>query len=250
MSDPSMTPPPVAPQPTDDKATFNTRAFSFFSWFSTFITEMLAVIAWISERASFAGSSAQSASQSAGQASASAGQANTSKVAAAQSEANALAYAQTTGTSAGIPPPVAKKWFGADENANPGWYDVPQDATKLPKDGGVATRLGAPFKDLGDAAAGANVTFDAAVATVFRVKALGNLTLSFANVPLNVSFSMELLCVNFGGRTMSWPPGKWVKTDGSQVPAVGNSGVTWQTAGEDRVLAMFDGGSITYKVMR
>lgn len=127
---------------------------------------------------------------------------------------------------------------------------VPQAAALLPKDGGVATRLGDPFKDLGDAAAGANVSIDAAVASVFRVKALGNLSLSFANVPLNVSFSMELLCVNFGGRTISWPPGKWVKTDGSQVPAVGNSGVTWQTAGEDRVMVMFDGGQITYKVMR
>ena len=56
--------------------------------------------------------------------------------------------------------------------------------------------------------------------------------------------------VNFGGKTVAWPAGKWIKPDGSYATAVGNSGVIWQTSGTDRVLVMIDNGSIYYKVMR
>lgn len=125
-----------------------------------------------------------------------------------------------------------------------------QAATSLAKQGGVATNLAHSYLDHGTVAAGGTLVLDANVAAVHRVQAGGALTLTLANVPAGVSGEIELIAVNFGGKTVTWPAGSWVKPDGSHAAAVGNSGVTWQTAGVDRVLVMWDSGSITYKVMR
>ena len=119
------------------------------------------------------------------------------------------------------------------------------------RDGGIADRFGVTYRDLGTIAASGTATIDAALATVHRIQAGGTLNLTFSNLPAgSVSSDIELHCVNFGGKTVTWPAGNWIKSDGSYAAAVGNSGVTWQAAGTDRVLVMIDNGQITYKVMR
>lgn len=251
MSDPTLTPPPAAPQPTDDIPTFNTKAFSFFGWFSGFIDEMQAVIAWISERAGFAGSSAQSAAQGANQATAAASQADASKTAAAQSEANALTYAQVAGSGAGIPTPEAGKYLGTDAQAQPAWVDVPTDASKLDKKGGVATALGYSYKDHGTIAAAGTAAINMQEASIQRVQATGALTITISGWATDGRCEeLEIQCVNFGGKTVNWPPGKWQRPDGSWVDQAGNSGVIWTPLGTDYVLAMRDWDGIRYKVMR
>lgn len=172
------------------------------------------------------------------------------KQAAAQSEANALAYAQATGTSAGIPSPVAKKWFGADENANPGWYDVPQDAAKLDKMGGVATAFGQPSKDHGVIPAGGIVVVDVSVASIHKIQAAGSIEIQFTGwAGAGVSQEVELHCVNFGGKTQKWAPGLWVKSDRSRVPEVGLAGINWFVSGQNDVLVRHDFGANVYVAM-
>ena len=124
-------------------------------------------------------------------------------------------------------------------------------AAFVARNDGVADRFSVTYLDLGTVASGGTATVDASVATVQRVQAGGSLTITFANLPTgSVSSDIELLCVNFGDKTVTWPAGSWIKPDGSYVTAVGNSGVIWQTTGVDRVLVMIDNGSIYYKVMR
>lgn len=119
------------------------------------------------------------------------------------------------------------------------------------RNGGVADRLSVTYADLGTVASGGTATVDASVATVQRVQAGGSLNLTFANLPTgSISSDLELHCVNFGGKVITWPDGSWIKPDGSYAAAVGNSGVIWQTSGTDRVLVMIDNGTIYYKVMR
>lgn len=173
---------------------------------------------------------------------------NTAEAAAAAAQASAglpaltaigdvLMVKGTGGTPDGV------EWGPAD--------DIPAIANKLNKDNGVATRLLTPYIDHGTIAAAGTENINAALATVHRIQAAGNLTLTFSNLPTGLfSGDIELLCVNFGGKTINWPAGNWIKADGSYAAAVGNSGVTWQVSGTDRVLVMIDNGAITYKVMR
>lgn len=119
------------------------------------------------------------------------------------------------------------------------------------RNGGVADRFSVTYLDLGTIAASGTAAVDAAVATVQRIQAGGALTITFSNLPTGaVSSDIELHCVNFGGKTITWPAGSWIKPGGSYAAAVGNSGVIWQTSGTDRVLVMIDNGAIYYKVMR
>lgn len=116
---------------------------------------------------------------------------------------------------------------------------------------GVATNLSYTYLDHGTIAAAGTVAISALAATVHRMEAAGNLTITFADLISGaLSGDLELHCVNFGGKTVTWPAGNWIKSDGSYAAAVGNSGVTWQAAGTDRVLVMIDNGAIYYKVMR
>lgn len=250
MADPILTAPPAAPQPTDAKPVFNTKAFAFFGWFDTFTTQMNAAIAWISGRATSAETSATNAANSATAAATSASSASASKDSAAASETAALAYAQAAGASAGIPTPEANKVLGTDGSAQPAWVDVPEDASKLDKLGGVATALGFTYLDKGTIAAAGTAALNVTDASIQRVQAAGNLTLTIAGWTDGHSEDLEIHCVNFGGKTITWPAGNWMKSDGSLTPAVGNSGITWQTTGTDRVIVMRDAGQIVYKVMR
>jgi len=85
MSDPTFTTPPTAPQPSDSPEAFNTKAFSFFGWFATFVGEMGSAVPWFRDRAS----ETQTASTAA----------TCSKTAAATSETNAAASATAANTS-------------------------------------------------------------------------------------------------------------------------------------------------------
>lgn len=128
---------------------------------------------------------------------------------------------------------------------------VSPDTNKLDKTGGVASKLSFTYLDQGTIAASGTVNISAAAATTHRIQAGGALTITFSDLVTGAfSSELELHCVNFGGKTITWPAGNWIKTDGSYVAAVGNSGVTWQTAGTDRVLVMIDNGAVFYKVMR
>lgn len=162
----------------------------------------------------------------------------------------AKAYAQAAGASSGVPEPIASKWFGADENANPGWYDPPKDATKLDKKGGVATALGQPSKDHGVIPAGGIVVVDVSVASIHKIQAAGSIEIQFTGwAGADVSQEVELHCVNFGGKTQKWAPGLWVKSDRTRVPEVGNAGINWLTAGQNDVLVRHDFGANVYVAM-
>lgn len=128
---------------------------------------------------------------------------------------------------------------------------VSPDTNKLDKTGGVASKLSFTYLDQGTIAASGTVNISAVAATTHRIQAGGALTITFSDLVVGAfSSELELHCVNFGGKTITWPAGNWIKPDGSYVAAVGNSGVTWQTAGTDRVLVMIDNGAVFYKVMR
>ncbi len=265
---------PIGPLPFLDRTapTFRADVDKFFlSDLPVWSAQLTAVEANINAKDLSTGQAAHEASVAAGMAADSATAAAGSRVQAADHAASALAAAQAAQAGAGLPPPTpgallqgkvggGVEWaspspavFGLDKVDNTRDADKPvstlQAAALLAKLGGVATKLGHSYVDRGTVAGGA-VELDVNSAAVHRVQAGGALTITLANVPANVSGEIELLAVNFGGKTVVWPIGSWIKPDGSYASAVGNSGVTWQTAGVDRVLIMWDAGSITYKVMR
>lgn len=251
MSDPILDAPPPAPQPTDSVSVFNTKAFAFFGWFETFTTQMNAAIAWISGKSAAADASALAAANSATAAATSATAANASKVSAAASETAAQAYAQAAGSSAGIPPAIPNAVLKTDASSNVIWGPAPSDASKLDKLSGLSTNLGQSYLDKGTISAAGTAAISVLDASVQRVQAGGNITLTISGWSTDGrSETLELHCVNFGGKTITWPAGNWIKNDGSYATAVGLSGVTWQTAGTDRVLVMRDAGVLYYKVMR
>lgn len=251
MSDPILDAPPPAPQPTDSVPTFNTKAFAFFGWFETFTTQMNAAIAWISGKSAAADASANAAANSATAAAGSAASANSSKVAAKASETAAQAYAQAAGASAGVPPATPNAVLQTDAEGNVLWGSTPADASKLNRISGLSTNLGQTYLDKGTIAAAGTAAISVLDASVQRVQAGGNITLIISGWSTDGrSETLELHCVNFGGKTITWPAGNWIKNDGSYAAAVSNSGVVWQVAGTDRVIVMRDAGTLYYKVMR
>lgn len=253
---PVMTPVPHFPALSERAAgTYNSSAYAFGTHMAdTFNGELLAVAENVRSNAAVAESATGAAASAAADAQSAANAAALSATAADSSEAAALAYAQAAGASAGVPTPTPNKVLSTDASGVVAWRDAPSDPTvanKLDKSGGVATKLAYTYLDHGTIAAGGTVNISALTATVHRVQAAGNLTITFADmITGSLSGDIELHCVNFGGKTVTWPAGNWVKNDGSYAAAVGNSGVTWQAAGTDRVLVMIDNGAITYKVMR
>lgn len=168
-----------------------------------------------------------------------------------QSATTAKAYAQAAGAAGGIPPAEEGKFLGGVAQGQADWIPLPKDASKLDKQGGVATALGYSYNDLGTIAAAGTAAVNVQTAAVQRIQAGGNITLTIAGWATDGrSEDLELHCVNFGGKTITWPAGNWIKSDGSFATAVGNAGVTWQTAGTDRVLVMRDAGVLYFKVMR
>ncbi len=250
---PSMTPVPTFPALSERAAgTYNASAYAFGNHMSvTFNGELLAVASNVKYNADEAQAKATAAGDAASTAGTAAINAADAANTAAAARDQALTYAQAAGASAGVPTPTASSYLQTNALGVPLWGPAPVDNTKLDKLGGVANKLGFTYLDRGTIAAGGTASIDAAAATVQRVQAGGALTLTFSNLISGaVSGDFELHCVNFGGKTVAWPAGNWIKPDGSYAAAVGNSGVTWQTAGTDRVIVMIDSGTIYYKVMR
>ena len=253
---PSMTPVPHFPALSERAAgTYNASAYAFGTHMAdTFNGELIAVAESAEANAQEAIGAVSSASTSATNAANSATAAGNSATAAAASATASLTYAQAAGASAGVPAPSANKVLATDGSNVVAWRDVPADpalANKLDKSGGTATKLAYTYIDHGTIAAAGTAAISALTATVHRIQAAGNLTITFSDMISGaLSGDIELHCVKFGGKTITWPAGNWIKSDGSYAAAVGNSGVTWQAAGTDRVLVMIDNGQITYKVMR
>lgn len=253
---PAMTDTPHFPALSERAAgTYNSSAYAFGTHMAdTFNAELDAVADNVLHNATEAEASAAAALVSQGAADGHAGDAAGAAAAASTSASNALTYAQAAGASAGVPAPSANKVLATDGSNVVAWRNVPADPTlanKLDKSGGTATKLAYTYLDHGTIAAAGTVNISAIAATVHRVQAAGNLTLTFADLIAGaLSGDIELHCVNFGGNTVTWPAGNWIKSDGSYAAAVGNSGVTWQTTGTDRVLVMIDNDAIYYKVMR
>ena len=251
-----MTPVPHFPALSERAAgTYNTSAYNFGTHMSvTFNGELLAVAMSVKNNADEALALASAAAESAGIAGTAADNAADAAAAAETARGQALAYAQAAGASAGVPTPAANKVLATDGLNVVAWRDVPADpalADKLDKSGGTATKLAYTYIDHGTIAAAGTAAISALTATVHRIQAAGNLTITFSDLISGaLSGDIELHCVNFGGKTVTWPAGNWIKSDGSYAAAVGNSGVTWQAAGTDRVLVMIDNGAIYYKVMR
>lgn len=250
---PSMTPVPHFPALSERAAgTYNASAYAFGTHMSvTFNSELLAVANNVKNNADEAQAKATAAGDAASTAGTAANTAAGAAIAAADARDQALIYAQAAGASAGVPTPTASAYLQTNALGVPLWGPSPADNNKLDKLGGVATKLAYTYIDHGTIAAAGTAAISALTATVHRVQAAGNLTITFADLISGaLSGDIELHCVNFGGKTVTWPAGNWVKADGSYAAAVGNSGVTWQAAGTDRVLVMIDNGSIYYKVMR
>ncbi len=248
---PNMTPVPPFPALSERAAgTYNTSAYAFGNHMAVkFNGELLAVANNVESNALEAASGASVSLGAAASANIFAAQAVAAAVSAEGYAAQAETYAQAAGGGAGIPTPVANKYLGTDGGGNPAWVNVPSDAAKLDKTGGVATAISYPYLDHGSTTGSKAVS--ATAATVHRVQATGAVTLSFTDLPAgSVSTDLEIHCVNFGGKTITWPTGNWIKSDGSYAAAVANSGVTWQTTGTDRVLVMIDNGQVCYKVLR
>lgn len=243
---------PVVPiYPALGSANFNQEAYAYGSSMPAVSYRIWEIGKAAEANATYIAQLVQSAGQSEANALTYANQANGYKQAAAQSEANALAYAQATGNSAGIPPPVSSSIFQSNAVGGVFWGPMPKDASKLDKQGGVATALGYSYNDLGTIAAAGTAAVNVQTAAVQRIQAGGNITLTIAGWAIDGrSEDLELHCVNFGGKTITWPAGNWIKSDGSFASSVGLAGVTWQTAGTDRVLVMRDAGVLYFKVMR
>ena len=226
----------------------------------------------INERDVTTRQAALAAGEAAGMSADSAAAANASRTAAAGHAASALVAAQAAQASAGLPIPAVGV-LHASEDGHISWRPVskadvgleladntpdaqkpvsePQAAALLPKSGGLATALGYSYKDNGTVAAAGSIAIDVTQAAIQRVQAAGTLTLTITGwAEDGRSEDLELHCVNFGGKTVTWPAGSWITSTGAYVAAVGNSGVTWQTSGTDRVLVMRDAGALVYKVMR
>lgn len=250
---PSMTPVPNFPALSERAAgTYNASAYAFGNHMSVmFNGELLAVANNVKNNADEAQAKATAAGDAASTAGTAAINAADAAIAAEDARDQALIYAQAAGASAGVPTPTASAYLQTNALGVPLWGPAPVDNNKLDKLGGIANKLGFTYLDLGTIAAGGTATIDTATATTHRVQASGALTLVFSNLITGaVSGEFELLCVNFGGKVITWPAGNWVKSDGSYAAAVSNSGVTWQTTGVDRVLVMIDNGAICYKVLR
>lgn len=239
------------PPSRDDPANFSARADDFLGALPDFATEANQLATDVNNKAVEVNQDASDAANSAATALTAANTATTAAGDAEDYRDQALAYAQAAGASAGVPIPTANAYLQTGPTSVPFWGAAPTDATKLDKLGGVANKLGFTYLDLGTISSGATANIDVSVATVQRLQASGTLTITFSNLLSGaVSGDFELHCVNFGGKVITWPAGNWIKPDGSYATAVGNSGVTWQTSGTDRVLVMIDNGSIYYKVMR
>ncbi len=248
-----MTPVPNFPALSERAAgTYNARAYAFGNHMSvTFNAELLAMANNVKYNADEAQAKATAAGDAASTAGTAANTAAGAAIAAADARDQALIYAQAAGASAGVPTPTAGVYLQTNALGVPLWGPAPVDNNKLDKLGGIANKLGFTYLNLGTIATGGTANIDTAAATTQRVQAGGALTLTFSNlISGSVSGDFELHCVNFGGKTVTWPAGNWIKPDGSYATAVGNSGVTWQTAGTDRVIVMIDNGTIYYKVMR
>lgn len=269
---------PIGPLPFLDRTatTFRADVDKFFlTDLPGWSAQLTGVEANINAKEASAAQSAQAAGQAAGMAADSAAAADGSRSQAADHAASALAAAQAAQAAAGLPPPTpgallqgsaggGVEWanpspaaFGLDQVDNTADADKPVSgpqaaalAAKADNDGAVVTRM-STNRMVHTPAAGATLVIDVAAAGEHTITAAGALTLSFANVPAgDVSFVLTLDCTNFGGKVITWPAGKWVKVDGSFATAVGNSGVTWQSAGTDLVMAWFKNGVPHYKVMR
>lgn len=250
---PSMTPVPHFPALSERAAgTYNASAYNFGTHMAvTFNGELLAVAMSVKNNADEALALASAAAESAGIAGTAADNAADAAAAAETARGQALAYAQAAGASAGVPTPAANSFLQTGADSVPVWGGLPADSSKLAKTGGVAAKLAYTYIDHGTIAAAGTAAISALTATVHRIQAAGNLTITFSDLISGaLSGDIELHCVNFGGKTVTWPAGNWIKPDGSYATAVGNSGVTWQTAGTDRVIVMIDNGTIYYKVMR
>ncbi len=250
---PSMTAIPHFPALSERAAgTYNSSAYAFGNHMAvTFNGELLAVANNVKNNADEAQAKATEAGDAASTAGTAAINAADAANTAAAARDQALTYAQAAGASAGVPTPTASAYLQTNALGVPLWGPAPVDNNKLDKTNGVATKLAYTYFDQGTIAAAGTVNISALAATVHRIQAAGNLTITFSDLISGaLSGDFELHCVNFGGKTVTWPAGNWIKPDGSYAAAVGNSGVTWQTTGTDRVLVMIDNGQITYKVMR
>lgn len=108
------------------------------------------------------------------------------------------------------------------------------------------------FLDKGSIASG-TVTVTVSSAGNQRITATGNITLAITGWPASGTFSkLQLDCVNFGGKTITFPTINWVKSDGSFTTTFSSSGVTLQSAGTDFItLWTSNGGTTVYgKVIR
>lgn len=244
---------PAAPQPTDTPEAFSAKAFATAAAQTLMVTQTNASAAATQQNATAANERAATAQQARTDSLLALEDAVQAASDAAAQAAIAVAAAQAALAGAGIPAPSPNRVYATDGSSAPAWRDLSAMTAlqaKADKDGAVVTRMSTnrqPYTP----AAGATQALDVSLAGEFQVTAAGALTLTFSNVPAgNVSFVLTLDCVNFGGKVISWPAGNWIKADGSYATAVGNAGVTWQTAGTDTVLVWFKNGVPHYKVLR
>jgi len=242
---------PANPPNTNDPQNFDPRADAFVAALVLMVVQLNAFIEAMGLAGVFIEQRAADANNYAGQADGRATAAGQALAGALEARDACLAYAQAMGGASGIPDPIAFGVVAADGNGAVAFRDLatlPAMLAKLARVGGVATALGQPNK-LHVIAAGVTAVLNITEASVHRLEPAGAAAISFAGWAGNdVSQELELHCVNFGGKSISWPPGIWVKADKSRTTDASAAGINWPASGQIDLLVCRDFGQIIYKV--
>lgn len=92
------------------------------------------------------------------------------------------------------------------------------------------------------------VTFDASVAAKQKLTVTGSLTVAFSNWPASGTYGeVEIMLVNGGSATVTWPTVSWLKGDGTNSTTFSTMGVTLYSSGTNHVIVWsWDGGTTLY----
>ena len=132
---------------------------------------------------------------------------------------------------------------------------APTDQTaKLDKANGVSQGGYMTHVALGAIASGgtATVNFNAGEMFDITAPASGSMTLAVSNVPntAGVAGIRMLQLTNFGGKTVTWPAGNWIKADNTEVATPALAGVSFLASGANRVFVFFGGNNtLKFKAM-
>lgn len=165
----------------------------------------------------------------------------------------AQAAAQAAAAGAGLPALVNNSFLQVNGAGALSFLPKTSETTWPKKVGGKVQSLGFTFIDDGEIGGGELVTCLFSDGEVHRVEATSEFQISFGGWQASgTRCEMEIECVNFGGKTITWDTLRWVIAGGAYTTIASNNGVTFQTSGIDYLLLWTDDGGATIyaKVLR